>query len=148
MLFRSVNMLQVAFFVLPDRQIKSGDSWTEDYIEPAGGDQGFGRFSQDRKVTGKSKFTVVGEEKKLGFACYHIKVESQYESESHGTMRGSDYHSEGEGEVEAEVWFAYKEGVLVEFTQNDFFEGTTAISGDTNRTMANSNESKCTLKSF
>ncbi len=141
-----VNLLRVAFFMLPDRPIKIGDSWTEDYQEPAGSDLSFGRFSQERKVTGKSKFSVVGKEKKLGLDCYHIRVESQYESEAHGSMRGSDYNSEGEGEVKADAWFAHKEGVLVEYQTNEFYEGTTAISGETNRTMANSNETKSTLK--
>ena len=51
--------------------------------------------------------------------------------------------SESEGETKSEVWFAPKEGVLVEYVQDDFNEGTTAFSG---RTMPNSNESKFSLK--
>lgn len=142
-----VNQLRVAFFQLPDKPIKVGDSWTEDYKEPAQADAGFsGRFSQERKVEGKSKYTVVGEEEKNGLNCFHIKVESEYSRESHGSMRGNNVNSEGEGESTADVWFAYKEGILVEYTQSDFYEGTTAISGEMNRTMANSNKSKSTLK--
>ena len=142
-----VNQLRVAFFQTPDKPIKLGDSWTEDYQEPAQLDASFrGRFSQERKVGGKSKYTFVGEEKKNGLDCFHIKVESEYSRESHGSMRGNAVNSEGEGESKADVWFAYEEGILVEYTQSDFYEGTTAFSGEMNRTMANSNESKATLK--
>ena len=71
-----VNQLRVIFFQLPDKPIKVGDSWTEDYKEPAREAGGFmGRFSQDRKVDGKSTYTVLGEEEKHGLNCYHIKIE-------------------------------------------------------------------------
>lgn len=39
--------------------------------------------------------------------------------------------------------FAPKKGTLLEYIQDDFYEGTTALSG---RPMPNSNESKLTLK--
>ncbi|MBC8180667.1 hypothetical protein H8E88_06030 [candidate division KSB1 bacterium] len=142
-----VNQLRIAFFQLPDKQIKVGDSWTEDYKEPARDAGGFmGRLSQDRKVDGKSKYTVIGEEDKNGLNCYHIKVESEYSIESQGSMRGNEFNTEREGESTADIWFAYKEGILVEYTQSDFSESTTAISGEMNRTMASSGESKSTLK--
>lgn len=142
-----VNQLKVAFFLLPDKPIKVGDSWTEDYVESAREAGGFmGRAAQDRKVEGKSKYTVLGEEKKNGLNCYHIKVESEYSIESQGEMRGNEFNTEREGESTIEVWFASKEGILVAYTKNDFSESTTAFSGEMNRTMASSNESKSTLK--
>jgi hypothetical protein len=142
-----VNMLRVTFFQLPDEPVKIGDSWTEDYKEPARETGGFmGRFSQERKVDGKSKYTVLSEEEKNGLNCYFIKVESEYSIESQGSMRGSEVNSEREGESTAEIWFAYKEGILVAYIQSDFSESTTAFTGEMKRTIASSNESKTTLK--
>ena len=142
-----LNQLQIAFFTLPDKAIKVGDSWTEDYKEPADAARGFGsRPSMERKVEGKTTYTVVAEKKKMGLKCFYIKTESEYSRESYGTMRGSEVSSEGNGESSAEVWFAYEQGILVEYRQKDFYEGTTAFSGEMNRTMASANESKSTLK--
>ena len=74
-----INQLRIAFFQLPNKPIKVGDSWTEDYKEPVRNDGGFSsRFSQERKVEGKSKYTVVGEEMKNGLNCFHIKVGPAY----------------------------------------------------------------------
>jgi len=142
-----VNRLRVNFFQLPDKSIKVGDSWSEDYKDPAREAGGFmGRFSQDRKVDGKSKYTILGEEEKNGLNCFHIKIESEYSIESKGEMRGNEFNTEREGESTTEVWFAVKEGILVEYRHDDFSESTTAISGEMNRTMASSSETKSTLK--
>ena len=73
-------------------------------------------------------------------------MESEYSIESQGEMRGNEFNTEREGESTIEVWFASKEGILVAYTKNDFSESTTAFSGEMNRTMASSNESKSTLK--
>ena len=94
-------------------------------------------------MKGKTKYTVLAEEKKNGLNCLHIKIESTYSRSFEGERRGNKISSESEGETNSEIWFAPKEGILVEYMQDDFSEGTTAFSG---RTMPNSNESKYSLK--
>lgn len=140
-----LNQLRINFFQLPNKAIKVGDSWTEPYKETDASRAGgfFGRFAPDQKVEGTTKYTVLGEEKKQGLTCLHIKIESTYSRSYEGERQGNTISSESEGEIHSDVWFATKEGLLVEYTQNDFNEGTTAFSG---RTMPNSNESKFTLK--
>lgn len=138
-----LEQLRVNFFILPDRPLKVGDSWTEQYKDLASPGSFFGRFVQNQKVEGKTNYTVLGEEKKNGLSCLHIKIESTYSREAEGEMRGNKVTMEGEGETKAEAWFAPKEGILVELIHDDFFESTTAFSG---RTMPSSNESKLTLK--
>ena len=54
--------------------------------------------------------------------------------------------SEGEGEVEADIWFAPKKGILVEYATSDFYEGTTAYSGERSSTTPTMNETEMTLK--
>lgn len=139
-----LNQLRPVFFKLPAKAMKVGDSWTEPYQETDQGGGGFfGRFMPDQKVAGKTKYTVIGEEKKQGLACLHLKVESTYSRSFDSERQGNRISGESEGETKADVWFAPKEGVLVEFVQEDFNEGTTAFSGNT---MPNSNESHYTIK--
>lgn len=138
-----LNQLRINFFQLPTKAIKVGDSWTEPYkeIDQPGGF--FSRFAQDQKVEGKTKYTVLGEENKIGLNCLHIKTEATYSRSFEAEREGNKMSSESEGETKSEVWFAPREGVLVEYVQDDFNEGTMAFSG---RIMPSSNESKFTLK--
>lgn len=138
-----LNQFRTSFFQLPIKAMKIGDSWTEPYKDTDQSGGFFGRFAQDQKVEGKTKYTVLGEEKKIELNCLNIKIESTYSRSFEGERQGNKMNSESEGETKAEVWFAPKEGILVEYVQDDFNEGTTAFSG---RTMPSSNESKFTLK--
>ena len=138
-----LNLLRINLFQLPAKSLKVGDSWTEPYKDADQSRGFFGRFRPDQEVKGKTKFTVLDEEKKNGLSCLHIKIESTYSRSFEGERRGNKISSESEGETNSEIWFAPKEGILVEYMQDDFSEGTTAFSG---RTMPNSNESKYSLK--
>jgi hypothetical protein len=138
-----LNQLRINLFLLPTKPLKVGDSWTEPYKNTDQSGRFFGRFAQDQEVKGKTKYTVLGEEKKIGLNCLHFKIESTYSRSFEGEMRGNKMTSEGEGETTSEAWFAPNEGILVEYSQDDFYEGTTAFSG---RTMPSSNESKYSLK--
>ena len=138
-----LNLLSINLFNLPVKSLKVGDSWTEPYKDTNRFGGFFGRFRPDQKVKGKTKYTVLAEEKKNGLNCLHIKIESTYSRSFEGERRGNKISSESEGETNSEIWFAPKEGILVEYMQDDFSEGTTAFSG---RTMPNSNESKYSLK--
>ena len=138
-----LNQLRINLFQAPTRALKVGDSWTEPYHDTDQFGGFMGRFAQDQKVEGTSKYSVLGEAKKQGLNCLHIKIESTYSRSFQGERQGRQMSSESEGETKAEVWFAPKEGVLVEYVHDDFNEGTTAFSG---RTMPSSSESKFTLK--
>lgn len=142
-----LRQFRITLFTLPDKEFKVGDSWTEKTKgapEDDGGGFRFGGIEQTEER--ETKYTVVGEEKKNGLQCIHVKMISTYSREGEGEMRGSEVSMEGEGESKTEFWFAPKEGVLVEYTDNTFYEGTTAFSGDRNMTMPSSNETNYTLK--
>jgi hypothetical protein len=137
----------VELFQLPDREVGIGDSWTEttkDTVRPGvGGGRGFALNQIEERTT---KYTVLGMEKKKGMHCLHIKSESTYVREGKGTMGDNEMRSEEEGESTMEAWFAPEEGILVEFINTDFSEGTSAFSGDAAGTMSSTNESKGSLK--
>jgi len=138
--------MAVNLFKTPDRPVKIGDSWTDAKLDTNTHDdttrQSTRTFINDSRAT----YTVVGEEEKMGLTCLHIQIDTEYSTQSWGSMRGTDISSEGEGETSSHAWFAYKEGVLVEYNTNTFYEGTTAFSGQMNMTSPNSNETKSWLK--
>lgn len=142
-----LRQFQIQMFTLPDKDLKVGDSWTEKTKgEPDENRGGFRFGGMEQTEERETKYSVVAEEKKKGLQCLHIKMTSTYSRIGEGEMRGSEISTEGEGETETEVWFAPKEGVLVKFSENTFYEGTTAFSGQRSMTMPNSNESQYILK--
>ena len=138
--------LAVNLFKVPDRPIKVGDSWTEAKLDTNTREDTTRQSSRTFINDSRAKYIVLSEEEKLGLICLHIQVDTEYSTQSWGSMRGTDVSSEGEGETSSHAWFAYKEGILVEYNTDTFYEGTTAFSGQMNMTSPNSNESKSTLK--
>jgi hypothetical protein len=141
----AANQLRPPSFVVPDRLLKTGDTWTETrhdtstYADTT-------RHIDNRTIThSEIQYEVIGEETRLDLTCLHIQSITEYTRESEGSFSGSTTVSEGEGETQLDIWFAFQEGVLVEYRWNDFFEGTTAISGQINLTTPRSSESKVTL---
>lgn len=140
------RLLGLKLLLLPEDPVQVGDTWTVTYTDsvtpPAGG--GFMRHEREQ---GRTTYTVLEEGKKSGFNCLHIKTERTYSRERHDSGRGREMSSEGDGKIIGDAWFAYEEGVLVEYTSQDTFEGTTAFSGGhMSGTSAVSTDTKVTLK--
>jgi hypothetical protein len=140
------SWLAVQLFKVPGKPIKIGDTWTEAKLDTNTHTDTTRQSSRTFINDSKAKYTVLGEETKMGLICLHIQVDTEYSTQSWGTMRGTDVSSEGSGETTSHAWFAYKEGILVEYNTETFYEGTTAFSGQMNMTSPNTNESKNSLK--
>lgn len=138
--------LAVQLFKIPDKPIKVGDSWTEAKIDTNTHSDTTRQSTRTFINDSNLKYTVLAEETKMGLSCLHIQIDTEYSTQSWGTMRGSEISSEGNGEITSHAWFAYKEGILVEYNADTFYEGTTAFSGQMNMTSPNTNESKSLLK--
>jgi len=138
--------LSVPLFKVPEKPIKIGDSWTEAKLDTNTHTDTTRQSTRTSIKDSKSKYTVLGIETKMGLSCLHIQVETEYSSQSQGKMRDTEVSSEGDGETKSHVWFAYREGILVEYNTEIFYEGTTAYSGQMNMTSPNTNESKSSLK--
>ncbi len=140
------RLLGLKFLVLPENPVQVGDTWTVTYTDSTTPPPG-GGFMRREREQGKTTYTVLEEGKKNGFKCLHIKTETSYSREGHGSGRGGEMSSEGDGKIVGDAWFAYEEGVLVEYTTQDTFEGTTAFSGgQMSGTSAVSTDTKVTLK--
>jgi hypothetical protein len=138
--------LSVQLFKVPDRSIKIGDTWTEAKLDTNTQTDTTRQSTTSMINDGKAKYIVLGEETKMELTCLHIQVETEYSRQTSGSMRGTDISYEGDGEITAHAWFAYKEGILVEYSTSDFYEGTITFSGQMNITSPNTRESKSSLK--
>ncbi|HEX9972699.1 MAG TPA: hypothetical protein VGD14_11570 [bacterium] len=138
--------LAVQLFKAPDKPIKIGETWTEAKLDTNTHTDTTRQSTRTSINDSKSKFTILDEETKMGLTCLHIQVETEYSSQSSGKMKDTEINTEGEGETKSHAWFAYKEGILVEYNTETFYEGTTAFSGQMNMTSPNTNESKSSLK--
>lgn len=133
-------------FKVPDRPMKIGDSWTDAKRDTTTQIDSTRQSTRTYIKNSKTQYTVLGEETKLGLACLHLQVETQYSSQSRVKTSDSQISAEGDGETKGQAWFAYKEGILVEFSYSGFYEGTTAITGPMNLTSPNIRESKFSLR--
>lgn len=140
------SWLAVQMFRVPDKPIKIGDTWTEAKLDTNTHSDTTRQSTRTFINDSKAKYKILGEETKMGLSCLHIQLDTEYSTQSWGTMRGSEISSEGSGETISHAWFAFKEGILVEYTTETFYEGTTAFSGQMNMTSPNTNESKNSLK--
>ena len=140
------DRLGVHLFKLPDRPLKIGDSWTETKIDTSTRNDSTRQSTFTSITDGTTKYSVVGEEVKMGMDCLHLKLETKSILESIGSMRGTEINTEGESEGTSHVWFAYKNGILVEYSSKSFYEGTTAYSGQMSGTSPSTNESESALK--
>jgi hypothetical protein len=140
------SQLTPGFYMLPDRPLIIGDSWTETKLDTITNVDTTRNISTTTIVGQEITYTILGEEMKMDLPCLHFKQISNYSREMEGSFRQMESHSEGEGETITEVWFAYEQGILVELIITDFYEGTTAYSGQFSDTMPNTTESKTNLR--
>jgi hypothetical protein len=130
---------------VPDKPIKLGDTWyetkldTNTHIDTT--HQSTHMLFHDSKI----KYSVLGEEKKMGLTCLCLKVEVKYSRKSQIKMQNFETNSEGKGEVTSNLWFAYKKGVLVEYNTTDFFEEI-GRSAQTNMTSLHKSKIETSLK--
>lgn len=140
------DRLGIHLFKLPNRPLKIGDTWTETKIDTSTRDDSTRQSTYTSIMDGTTTYTVVGLEMKEGMDCLHLTLETKSMLESTGSMRGTEINTEGESDGSSHVWFAYKEGILVEYSSTSFYEGTTAYSGQMSGTSPSTNESETSLK--
>ncbi len=133
------------FASLPDKSFTPGDSWTEENTED---------FTEirDMMLPGESSteseslITIISIETKHEYTCLYLKKETNYSVTSTNETPYGKSTTEGEGETVEHIWFAFNEGILVEFSSENFFEGTTAISGQMSMTIPMSTLTKTSVR--
>jgi hypothetical protein len=141
------------FFKTPEKPIKIGDSWTESRRDSSTRNDTTRHVTDTYIKNSRTDYTVVAEEVKSNFLCLHIQTKTRYSTQSWNEMMGSKTNSKGDGEANegdvestADVWFAYKEGLLVEMSESIFYEGTSAFSGQMSGTNSETSDSNIKLR--
>ncbi len=128
-----VSLYAPRFASLPDKSVTPGDSWTEENAE------GFTEIKElipgESSTESESLITIISIETKHEYTCLYLKKETNYSVTSTNETPYGKSTTEGEGETVEHIWFAFNEGILVEFSSENFFEGTTAISGQMSMTI-------------
>jgi len=134
------------FFHLPDRWIKTGDSWTETRTDTAAVNDTTQKSFYTSITDYEYNYTALGEENRMELACLHIRQETFLKTLMSGKMAGNEMSTEGEGEIVKHIWFAYREGILVEISAENLYEGTTAFTGQVTAVTPQTSESTMSLK--
>jgi hypothetical protein len=96
------------FFQLPDRKVKIGDSWTGVWVwEPF-------RSSGFRQNTFTTTYQVVEKVMHKDYDCLNIETNTKETIVGKSTYEGNPTESTGEAHLTGEIYFAYKEGIIVE----------------------------------
>jgi len=89
------------FFQLPERQVKINDTWT-------------GSWTYSQRNVFNTTYKLMGVEEKYGYEC--LKIETSTEEIISGTQQSGniDMIMSGEAHLEGVIYFAWKEGIIVE----------------------------------
>jgi hypothetical protein len=124
---------------LPDKEVKSGDTWahtTTDTIK-----QGEGKII----VSPKQTYKIGAEVDTLGYHCVRISYAGTTAIKGDGKNMGMNYFVEGEGPSSGTAYFAPKEGLLVAVTNNSDLEMTIALTGQMSMTIPQSTSTKVSV---
>ena len=82
--------LAVQLFRLPEKPIKIGDTWTKSKLDTNTHTDTTRQSTTTSINDSKAKYTVLGEEIKMGLSCLRIRVETEYSRQSNSSMRETD----------------------------------------------------------
>ncbi len=125
----SAERFSPAFYRLIQKPLRPHDSWTEtenDTTVQADSLSGRHSCTITRR---KTQYRIGDIEEKAGFSCLPIHVESVIERELSRSLHTDIMQREEEGEEKTDAWFAFREGILVEYRWERFAEGAEAYSG-------------------
>ena len=96
------------FFQLPEEKVKMGDTWTGEWMWVPIGSQG------TRKNVFQTTYQLVDEVRKRGYDCLKIKTTTKEIISGKSQYGDREIEESGEIDLTGEIFFAYKEGILVE----------------------------------
>jgi hypothetical protein len=112
-----INELKEFFIQLPEEKVGVGGTWSyvEEFNEPVEGGTA--------KIVVDHTYTVTDVVEKEGFECLRIDGEYTTKVAGTGAAQGMEYTLELAGSGTEIVFFAFKQGMLVEFDSTSFVEG-------------------------
>ena len=134
---RSIKQGFSTFFPdLNDKPLKPGDSWNSQEV------MNVNESGMKLTLTFNNVNTMTGIETADGVECLKVEVKTKGTMEGSGQQMGADMAIEGDMEGTGTWYFAYKDGYFVKAVNDNFTEGTVAISGAQNMTLPMTIETK------
>jgi hypothetical protein len=118
-----------AFTDFGENVVKVGDSWDRTKTDTV--DQMGGKMVVTTKVT----YTLLGSVDTLGYDCYKISSKGTSSFEGKGISMGMNMFIEGTGTLNGTVYFAPKEGMLVQSETSSQQELKASMTGQQNMTI-------------
>jgi len=125
---------------LPKNPIKIGETWTDKDTTT------MKQSGMDININVESINTLEAKETVADIECFKITTKSKGTLDGEGQQMGMDLTFEGDLEGKSTWYFAYKKGIFVKSSSENFMEGTIAVSGQTNMTMPITQETKAEVE--
>lgn len=125
---------------LPQNPIRIGETWTDngESTEPQG----------NMEMTIKTESTNIIEKLEIvdSMECLKINSQSTGTLDGAGQQMGMDMVFEGDLESTSTWFFAYKKGIFIKMTSEQFVEATIAVSGQTSMTIPLTQETNTEIR--
>lgn len=115
--------------VLPEKPVKSGDTWTTSKIDSTKSEGG------SSIITTTMEYRMVGTEKYAGRTCAKLSYTGKMTVATKGTMSGMNVFTEGTGTMSGVAYFDRSAGVFVGDEGKSDMELTAAVTGQQNMTI-------------
>jgi len=134
-----------SFFVnpfpnLPQNPIRIGETWTDK------GERTMPQGNMEITVKTESKNIIEKLEIMDSVECLKINSQSTGTLDGEGQQMGMDMVFEGDLESTTTWYFAYKKGIFVKMTSEQFVEATIAVSGQTSMTIPLTQETNTEIR--
>lgn len=97
----------ISFPIFTDREIKIGDKWTSTSIDTVE------MMGSKMPLKTNASYTIAKKETKLGHECLKIEYQAETESEGKTTMQGVELYIETSGDIEGNIYFDPKAGLVI-----------------------------------
>ncbi len=126
--------------VLPQKDLKVGDKWTDSKNDTV--DVGTGKMVN----TTDMEYALVGTEARSGHQCLKIAYTGKVVTSGKMNRMGMDLFTEGTGKITGTLYFDHAKGILVSDESARDIESTIAVTGQQNMTIPMTTSSKSTVE--
>jgi len=127
-------------FVLPEKELKVGDKWTDSRSDTT--DVGTGKMV----TTSEMEYTLAGTEARSGHQCLKVTYTGKLTTGGKMNRMGMDIFTEGTGKIAGTLYFDHVKGLLVGDESTRDVESTLAVTGQQNMTIPMTTSTKSSLE--
>jgi hypothetical protein len=107
--YSSIISISKFFLVLPEKDLKVGETWKDSKTNTTGGD------GVEMNINTEFSYTVSEKVNYNGYSCLKVAASITQLTRGQGVQMGQEFKVSGKGEGKAIFYFAQKEGMLIGF---------------------------------